>query len=73
MDNPSEFIEKRNKELMAQVNLCQTRLSHVPEHFSTLPECKSKPGYEGASVVIPKNWITKRQTRFAKSFKETST
>ena len=55
MDNPSEFIEKRNKELMAQVNLCQTRLNHVPEHFSTLPECKSKPGYEGASVVIPKN------------------
>ena len=24
-------------------------------HFSTLPECKSKPGYEGTSKAILKN------------------
>ena len=31
---------------MAKVNLGQNRLSHVSERY-TLPECTSKPGYEG--------------------------
>ena len=30
---------------MTQVNLGQTRQSHVSESY-TLPECTSKPGYE---------------------------
>ena len=33
--------------------------------LSTLPECKSKPGYEGTSETLPKNWIIKDETKFA--------
>ena len=35
------FLKKGNKELMATGNLDQNR------HFSTLPECVFKPGFEG--------------------------
>ena len=31
---------------MSKINLSQARLSHVSENC-TLPECTSKPGYEG--------------------------
>ena len=36
-------------------------------HFPTLSEWKNKPGYEGTYKAIPKNWITKFETKFAES------
>ena len=46
-------MKKGNKELMANLNLPQTRLSHISESsdFSTLPECTSKLGYVGTCCV----------------------
>ena len=37
---------KRESELMAKVDLGQTRLSHVSESY-TLPECTNQPRYDG--------------------------
>ena len=42
------------------------------QHFSTLPEGKSKPGYEGTSEAPPKNWMTKLEAKFAESEKKMS-
>ena len=42
-DNPSAFIEKE-KQLLAKVNLDQTRPIYVSESY-TLPESTNKPGY----------------------------
>ena len=38
-------------------------------HFSTLPECKSKPVYGGTSENFPMNSITKLETKFAENEK----
>ena len=69
-------LKKRNRELMTEVNLGQSRLCHVPEsYFYQL--------YQNAQVnqdmkvlfvwskkgAIPKNWITKLESKFAESEK----
>ena len=41
-------------------------------YFSTLLEYKRKPGYEGTSEAIPKNWITNVETKFTESEKKMS-
>ena len=41
---------KRETELMAKVNLGQTRLTHVSKSY-TLPECTNKRGYEGTFCI----------------------
>ena len=59
-------LKKGNKELIPKVNLRQTRLRHLSESYMSqiLPEYKSKQEYEGTSKAIPKNWITKLETKF---------
>ena len=65
-------LKNKSKEVMAKVNLRQSRLSHTKLHFSTLPECKSKLGYQGTSKAVMQNWITKLEEKFAESEKKIS-
>ena len=44
---------KRETELMAKVNLGQTRLTHVSKSY-TLPECTNKRGDEGTFYMVQK-------------------
>ena len=67
-------LKKGNKELIPKVNLRQTKLRHLSESYTSqiLPEYKSKQEYEGTSEAIPKNWITKLETKFPEREKKMS-